>query len=142
MSWEDVLSGPGLRRVYACLASPDAPDAASAPAPREIVARADGGSDPVAAATVDRFIRLLGSAAGNLALGLLATGGVYLGGSIVTGLAARLSDPAGGFLDAFGRVGPPPMRAVLSRVPVLRIGAADTGLRGAARLAAWTRDET
>ena len=142
VSWEDVLSGPGLGRVYACLASPESPDVSAAPAPREVVARADARSDPVAVETVDRFVRLLGSAAGNLALGVLATGGVYLGGSIVTGLAARLRDPSGGFLGAFGRVGPPAMRAVLSRVPVVRIDAPDTGLRGAARLAAWTRDET
>lgn len=139
VSWEDVLSGPGLRRVYACLADPDRPDVDAAPPSKWITDAAADGSDRLAAATVDRFVRLLGSAAGNLALGMLATGGVYLGGTIVTALAGRLR--GGALLDSFGRVGPPAMRGVLARVPVLRIDARETGLRGAAQLARWARDE-
>jgi glucokinase len=49
----------------------------------QIAAAAQSGADPLSAATVDIFLALLGSVAGNLALTLGARGGVYLGGGIV-----------------------------------------------------------
>lgn len=137
VSWEDCLSGPGLRSLYACLATPDRPDVSAAPAPKAITELA--GSNRTARAAVDLFVRLLGQASGGYALTFLATGGVYLGGNIVSVLAGELGK--GPFLDAFIDTGPPAMSRRLAKLPVLRMKASDTGLRGAAQVAAWAQRE-
>ena len=137
VSWEDCLSGPGLRNLYACLASPDRPDVGTAPTPKRITDTA--ATDETAAAAVALFVRLLGQAAGGYGLTFLATGGVYLGGNIAAVLAAELSK--GAFLSAFTGTGPPAMSAALARMPVLRMKPADTGLRGAAQVAQWAQRE-
>ena len=139
VSWEDCLSGPGLRKIYACLAAPDAPDLPAAPTPKIVTQTAADGSDPTAIEAVDLFVQLLGQAAAGFALAFLATGGVYLGGNIAAVLAGELAK--GPFLEAFTNTGPPPMRALLEQVPVLRMRAADTGLRGAAQIARWAARE-
>ena len=137
VSWEDCLSGPGLRNLYACLAAPDRPDVSTAPAPKAITDAAD--SDPAARAAVELFLRLLGQASGGYALTFLATGGVYLGGNIVSVLAGELAK--GPFLTAFIDTGPPAMSRRLAMMPVLRMRASDTGLRGAAQVAQWAQRE-
>jgi glucokinase len=71
--------------------------------PNDIVEAARAGH-PLAAATLDRFSRLLGRYAGDLALTFEATGGVFLAG----GIAPRIVDALrrGGFRDAFERKAP------------------------------------
>jgi glucokinase len=88
--------------------------------------------DPLARATVDLFLQVLGTEAANLALKVLATGGIYLAGGIAQRLRDRL--PASGFLDAMRRSGR--FRETLERVPVAIVkgevallGAASVGLR-------------
>jgi glucokinase len=82
VSAERALSGPGLVNLLTAIAEVDGVPAPTLDAP-QIAAAAQSGADPLSAATVDIFLALLGSVAGNLALTLGARGGVYLGGGIV-----------------------------------------------------------
>lgn len=89
------------------------------------------GTCPVCAETLERFCRLLGAETGNLALKLLATGGVWIGGGIVPDILEELR--AGVFLEAFLSKGR--MRRILEPIPVTVILFEKTALRGAARFA-------
>lgn len=75
-SAERLLSGPGLSFLHQQLHAGPAVNA------EEIGRRAATG-DGAARATLEAFFRLLGTVAGNLALTVGASGGVYIGGGIV-----------------------------------------------------------
>lgn len=76
---EDIISGPGLARIYAFLGGqPQQPEA--------IGQAALAGSDPLAKQTLELWLAAFGGFAGDLALNWLAHGGVYLAG----GIAAKL----------------------------------------------------
>jgi glucokinase len=80
-----------------------------------IEAAADAAApDPLADATVALFLHILGTEAANLALKVLATGGVYLAGGIVQRLRERI--PGSPFLEALRRSGR--LRSTLERVPI------------------------
>jgi len=87
-SIERVVSGPGLAQVYQALRALDGLAPTEPPSPAEVTERATAGHDAQAAEALAMFLALLGSAAGNLALTLGATGGVYLGGGILPRLGA------------------------------------------------------
>ncbi|MBK5107340.1 MAG: glucokinase [Anaerolineales bacterium] len=78
--------------------------------------------------TMDLFVSILGSEAGNLALKVLATGGVYLGGGIPRRIMPLLRGDTfkEGFLDK-GR-----FAGMLTRVPVYVITHPHSGVFGAA----------
>jgi len=81
ISAERLLSGPGLVNIHQALgllAGRSHPELE----PEEISARGLRG-DPVCLEVLEIFCALLGTVAGNLALTLGATGGVYIGGGIV-----------------------------------------------------------
>jgi glucokinase len=87
VSFERLLSGPGLELIYKALAEragervgKRASEGLSAP---EITRRALAGSDAVCVDTLDAFCAMLGTAAANLAVTLGALGGIYIGGGIV-----------------------------------------------------------
>lgn len=82
VSGDRVLSGPGLVHLRAALAAIDGAEA-EALDPAHITQRALTDADPLCRETVATFCALLGTVAGNLALTLGATGGVYLAGGIV-----------------------------------------------------------
>jgi glucokinase len=89
------------------------------------------GPDPLAAATVDLFVTILGAEAGNLALKVLSTGGVFLAGGIPAHVLPALDN--GRFMRAFVAKGR--LSAVLEKMPVhvvlaraALIGAATAGL--------------
>ena len=126
VSWERVLSGPGLAAVYECLSG-----TSSAEEPSAISARGLAGTDPVAVETLDLFAAAYGAQSGNLALTVLATGGVYLAGGIAPKLIAKLRD--GTFMSAFRSKGE--LEPFLARVPVHVIMSPDAGLLGAASVA-------
>jgi glucokinase len=86
VSWETVLSGPGLVRIYRAVCALFGA-AADDVTPEWITARGVTADDPVCHQALDVFFGLLGSAAGNLALTVGARGGVYIGGGIVPPLA-------------------------------------------------------
>jgi glucokinase len=115
VSLERVLSGQGLSNLYGFVVETGrgAP-LPGEPGPPEITAAALDGSSPACALVVDLFASIYGAAAGNVALTVLATGGVFLGGGIAPRLLPKLSD--GTFLQAFqgkGRFAP-----VLLEIPV------------------------
>jgi glucokinase len=142
VSYERVCSGSGIPHLYAYLRdsghAPEAPGfaamlAAAADATPLIVRAAIERPDanPLALAAIDLFVAILGAEAGNLALKLLATGGVYLAGGMPPRVLPRLEE--GRFMRAFaakGRFAPwlsaIPVHVVLTEAAL--IGAAQYGL--------------
>ncbi|WP_425090186.1 glucokinase [Tropicimonas sp. S265A] len=96
---EDVLSGRGIERVHAFLAAD--PDRAVPPA-AEIMARAAAG-DRHALDTLELFIGLMGTVAGNLSLIHLPFGGVYLVGGVARAMGPYLEQMS--FAEAFANKG-------------------------------------
>jgi len=100
VSYERVLSGPGLVNIYNFLK--ESGRATEPPELRERFRRADPAAViassgqtnefPICAQVLDIFASVLGAQAGNLVLHLLATGGVYLGGGVSMKIADKLSD--------------------------------------------------
>ena len=78
------------------------------------------------------FARLYGAEAGNLALKMKATGGLYLGGGIAPKILPALQD--GRFLAAFLDKGR--MRGLVEAMPVRVICNEQVSLQGLARVAA------
>lgn len=135
VSCERVISGPGIENIYRFLVARDGarenPAVAAALAnegPVAISRFAREGRDPICVAAIDMFSAAYGSQAGNLALHVLATGGVYLVGGIARAMASLLRD--GIFITAFrdkGRMG-----ELLGRIPVNVVVNEHIGLIGAA----------
>jgi glucokinase len=125
VSWERVASGSALPWIHASLAELPSPGIESS----EIVARRT--TDPYCGRAIETVRRFIGAAAGNVALTLMATGGLFLCG----GLATRIldEDSADGFLEAFMDKGR--MRRLLERMPVHVAIDGTLALRGAARIA-------
>jgi len=82
VSFERLLSGPGLELIHRALCDRDGLTPPNLPAP-EITRRGLTGDDPVCAEAIEVFCGVLGTAAGDLALTLGALGGIYIGGGIV-----------------------------------------------------------
>jgi glucokinase len=82
VSFERLLSGPGLELMYRAMADYLKAPALELHAP-DITQRALEASDPVCEQTLELFCALLGTAAANLAVTLGALGGIYIGGGIV-----------------------------------------------------------
>ena len=80
-------------------------------------------------ATLERFVSVLGAEAGNLALKVLATGGIYLAGGIPPRILPQLR--RGEFMRAFTKKGR--FSDLLSRIPVHVILHPDVALFGAAK---------
>ena len=88
--------------------------------------------DPICEEALTVFVRLYGREAGNHALKIMASGGVYIGGGIAPQIIERLK--AGDFLEAFFDKGR--MRHLLEAMPVKVILNDKAALLGAARFAA------
>jgi glucokinase len=135
-SYERVLSGHGLVRLYAFLkARGETPESAAlAQAMRKddpaaaITRAALEGNDRLANQALDLFVDIYGAQAGNLALTAGATGGVYIAGGIAPKIIARLTD--GRFMRAFCNKGK--MTPYVTAVPVQVVTNARAGLIGAA----------
>jgi glucokinase len=139
VSYERVLSGPGLFNIYSFLrdhrygVEPDwlaeqikTGDASAAVSQAGLAATSE-----LAVKALDLFAGIYGAMAGNLALILKATGGLYVGGGIAPKLIEKLKD--GTFLQAFSEKGR--MSALVSNMPVRVILDDKTALYGAARCA-------
>jgi glucokinase len=87
------------------------------------------------AATLGTFVSIMGAEAGNLALKVLATGGVYVAGGIPRRILPALERD--GFMQAFRRKGR--FADLLDRIPVHVVLNPKVGLMGAAALALDTR---
>jgi glucokinase len=119
-----LLCGKGLVEVYRKLGGK-----AANPTPEQITTDGLKGTDDAATRALELTAIWLGRFAGDMALHVGATGGLYLAGGLPTGLAPMLKK--GGFRIAFDGVGE---RAnYLKDVAVYALKtAADPGLRGAA----------
>jgi glucokinase len=142
VSWERLLSGPGLVALYQFLLShhrAPAPDWLTAPdevPAAHITDLALGQQDAICVETLRWFVQLYGREAGNIALKLKATGGVYLGGGIAPRILPALRD--GLFIEAYLDKGR--MRALLERIPVRVICSDLVALKGLTRLALGATD--
>jgi glucokinase len=123
VSAERLVSGPGLRNIYAVIADAEPPYADD----RDLWQAALEGSDPVAAAALERFCLCLGSFAGNIALAHGAKALVLAGG---LGLRLREHLRASGFGERLVAKGE--YRSLLEQLPVKLIAHAEPGLFGAA----------
>ena len=140
VSYERILSGPGLVNAYRFFRDREK---GAEPAwlaeelrvgdPAAVISRnALDAKSPLCLQALELFVSVYGAAAGNLALSLMATGGVYLGGGIAPKIVAKLKEP--GFINAFtakGRLSP-----LLRDIPIRVIMNPKTALLGAARHAA------
>jgi len=142
VSYERVLSGPGLYNLYQFLR-----DTGRGEEPAWLAQQIKQG-DPAAAISksalegtseigvqaLDMFVSLYGAEAGNLALKMLATGGVFVGGGIAPKIIRKLSSTV--FMKSFtgkGRVS-----GLLKEIPVRVITNDKTALLGAGRVAAMS----
>ncbi len=140
VSYERLVSGPGLVNIYQFLRDTGKgkePDwlveqlRQGDPAP--IISQcAMEGKSPLCLQAMEIFVSLYGAEAGNLALKVMATGGVYLGGGIAPKIIVKLKEPE--FMNAFTAKGR--MRPLLQDIPVKVIMNPKTALLGAARHAA------
>jgi glucokinase len=94
------------------------------------------GTSSRCAQALDLFVTYYGAEAGNLALKMMATGGVYIGGGIAPKILTSLE--SGKFMAAFTAKGR--MRSLLEAMPVRIILNPKTALLGAAHYAAFVRN--
>lgn len=118
-SWERVVSGMGLTTIHQYFTG-------AALEPEQISAAAATGDD-AALRTFALFVDAYGAEAGNMALRVLARGGVFLAGGIAGKNADRFTD--GGFIAAFSRKGR--FRELMASFPVDIILNEKVGLLGA-----------
>lgn len=140
VSYERVLSGMGLINIYKALV--EELGRAEAPGVRAEMASEDPaavisrhgleGSDRTCAEALDHFVAIYGAEAGNLALRVLAVGGLYVTGGIAPHIMARLR--GGGFMRAFGDKGR--FAGLCAQIPVHVVLNTQVGLLGAAACAA------
>ena len=138
VSCERILSGPGLKNIYDFLRdtkkadepewlkkqmieTPDQPALISQLALEKKAAICDQ--------ALDIFVGVYGSETGNCALNFLATGGVFVGGSIAAKIVPRMQEPI--FIESFLNKGR--MRSLLADMPVKIILNDNCGISGAAR---------
>ncbi|MCI0455153.1 MAG: glucokinase [Candidatus Dadabacteria bacterium] len=142
VSYERVLSGPGLFNIYSFLRD----KGSFGKEPRWLTEKISRGDDPSSAVSeaalegacelcvkaLDTFVSIYGAEAGNLALKTLATGGVYVGGGIAPKIIKKLTD--GTFINAFFDKGR--LENLMKSMPVSVILNEKTPLLGSARYAA------
>jgi glucokinase len=136
VSYERIVSGPGLVNVYLFLKDTHRGDEpqwlrdqiAAGDAGSAISQAAVSGKAPLAEQALDLWISIYGAEAGNMALKVLATGGVFLAGGIAPKILPKLASPI--FMQAFLNKGR--MQSLLEAIPVRVITNEKTGLLGAA----------
>lgn len=139
VSYERVLSGPGLHAIYEFLrdAKKNEPtwvaERLRTGDPAAIIAEIGlSGQAEICVQALDLFASIYGAEAGNLALKALALNGVYLGGGIAPKLLTKLKD--GTFMRTFTAKGR--YKRLMSTIPVRVITNDKAGLLGAASVAA------
>jgi len=139
VSYERLLSGPGLQNIYAFLLEENQskehldPHTLSAdiPLPENISQQALEKRCPTCVHALHLFVQILGAEAGNLALKSLTLGGIYLAGGIPPQILPKLLD--GTFLASFRDKGR--FSGLMAQIPVHVILNDQTALYGAALLA-------
>jgi glucokinase len=123
VSWERLVSGMGLVNIFTFLTGQEITAA-------EVAERANGG-DPAARRAAEIFVDIYGAEAGNMALRVLARGGIFLAGGVAAKNLSWFTD--GRFVEAFCRKGR--FRAFNATIPVDVIVDQEVGLKGAADFA-------
>ncbi|HTP44150.1 MAG TPA: glucokinase [Candidatus Acidoferrum sp.] len=134
VSIEMILSGGGFKRVHEFLGPSvrhdfDAPGVDPAPG---ITERGLSGECPVCAATLDLWVDIYGSEAGNLAVRSMARGGIFVAGGIAVKILPKMT--SGRFVAAVREK--EKMGAYLKQIPVVIVLNEDCPLMGAA-FVAW-----
>ena len=137
VSYERVCSGKGIPNIYEAFkhngVAPEnakveaAINQATDPTPIIIQTALDGTCE-LCEATLNTFVSILGAEAGNLALKVMATGGIYLGGGIPPRILPKLQD--GTFMKAFTSKGR--FAEMLLHIPIYVILNSKAPLLGAA----------
>ncbi len=138
VSWERILSGPGIRNIYEFLR-----DSKTAEEPQWLADEIEQAHDvpalisqhaldhkaPICERTMELFVSLYGAEAGSCALKFMSLGGLYIGGSIAAKVLPLMTEP--GFMESFRAKGR--MRKLLEDMPVKIVLNDDAGIIGAAR---------
>ncbi len=125
VSAERVASGKGLVNIYTAICGVDGKSQPER-SPAEITQEALTKSCPVCVETLDLFCHFLGVAAGNLALSLGASGGIYIAGGIVPQLGDYFKTSR--FRESFLAKGR--FKDYLERIPTFAITHPNPGLEG------------
>ena len=138
VSCERILSGPGIKNIYDFLRDTGKAEEpgwlqkqiSEAPDPPALISQlALENKAPICDQTMKLFVGVYGSETGNCALNFMATGGVFIGGSIAAKIVPRMQDPV--FMNSF--LGKGRMRSLLADMPVKIVLNDDCGITGAAR---------
>ena len=146
VSYERVLSGPGLYNIYSFMR-----DSGKFPEPdwlkeelkvsdpaATISKNAISGKAEICVEALNMFVTIYGSEAGNLAMKVMALGGVYIGGGIAPKIITKLQEPL--FMKSFTNKGR--MKTLLQAIPVKVILNDKTALLGAAEFALSISDKS
>ena len=140
VSWERILSGPGIKNIYDFLR-----DTGKEEEPSWLAEQMRDVHDPpalisqlalnkkaaICEAALSIFVSVYGAATGNCALNFMSTGGIFIGGSIAAKILPKMQDPI--FMQSLLDKGR--MRSLLEDMPVKIVLNDDSGLIGAARYA-------
>ena len=129
VSFERLLSGPGIELIYRALADRAGVTGQGLSAP-EITQRALESSDPLCVEVLEVFCTMLGTAAANLAVTQGAFGGIYIGGGIVPRLGEFFD--RSGFRQRFEDKGR--FSEYMSGIPTYVITAEDATFMGASAI--------
>jgi len=137
VSWERVLSGPGFLNIYEFLceyrsvsSSSDLKEQMKKGDPAAVVTKAGlSGECKICAEALEVFACLYGAEAGDLALKIMATGGVYIGGGIAPKIIEKLKGPY--FMEGFLNKGR--MKDLLKEIPIKVVLNDQTALLGTAQ---------
>jgi glucokinase len=140
VSYERILSGPGLVNVYEFLCasgcgteSAELSAAMEAGDPAAAISQAAlSGKDSLAGKALDLWIAVYGAETSNLGLKIMSTGGLFLAGGISPKILPKLKGSL--FMEAFLDKGR--MRPLIEAMPVHVVTNEKAGLLGAARCAA------
>ncbi len=139
VSFERVVSGMGLTNIYSFLRDvkkleepPALAERMKVEDPNAVISELGlAGSNELCVRTLDMFVSAYGAEAGNLALKVLAIGGMYLGGGIAPRILTKMKD--GTFMKAFVDKGR--LSDLLIQTPVRIILESRAALLGAAAYA-------
>src|SRR5438094_4119312 len=138
ISCERILSGPGIKNIYDFLRDTKKEDEpqwlreqmSGAPDPPALISQiALENKSSICDRTLSIFVSIYGAETGNCALHFMATGGIFIGGSIAAKIVPKMKDPI--FMQSFLNKGR--MEPLLKEMPVKIVLNDDSGIIGAAR---------
>lgn len=137
VSYERILSGPGIRNVYEFLRDTNKEEEPAwlteqikeaSDVPAVISKAALEQKAPICERTMELFVSIYGAETGNCALKFLTVGGIFIGGSIAAKILPLMKRPE--FMKAFLAKGR--MERLLREMPVRIVLNDDAGILGAA----------